>query len=161
MSLMADAFRELQRPITLAVAGIDIRYKSWSDGNTYPLDGSTIKATASSTDSSSDVVDGFNLTDKAKEFKIDVSALPVAPNQKDIIYEINADGTRRHTYMVLDDAGDRAVDFLDSYEQTYILRTKHVPDPDVVGDVVYGNDQGIAYGNDNPAGVGYGRNRQI
>ena len=161
MSLLRTAIRDVLRPVVKSTAGVSVRYFSKVDGNTYPLDGSTITATLDAAKADSETSDGIQFTEMIKDFKIDVVDLPVFPNDGDIVIVVSGLGIPDQWYQVLRDGGNRSSEPLGNFEDTWRLHTKNVPNPsqeDVQS--VYGNAGGIAYGNADPSGVGYGSSRR-
>ena len=161
MSLLRNAIRNTLRPVVKSVAGVEVRYFSKVEGQTYPLDGGTITATLDASAADAETNEGIQFTEMVKDFKIDLADLPVFPQSGDTIAVISGLGMANQVYMVLSTGGSRSTEPLGNFEDTWRLHTKNVPNPDdEVVQALYGNADGIAYGNADPSGVAYGGARR-
>ena len=161
MSLLRNAIRDTLRPVVKRTAGVSVRYFSKADGNTYPLDGSTITATLDASAADAETDDGIQFTEMVKDFKIDIADLPVFPNDGDVVIVVSGIGIPDQWYQVLRDGGSRSVEPLGNFEDTWRMHTKNIPNPSAeLVRSAYGNAGGIVYGNADPSGVGYGSSRR-
>ena len=161
MSLLRSAVRDVLRPVVKATAGVQVRYHSKTDGNTYPLDGGTITATLDRSAADAETTEGIQFTEMVKDFKIDVADLPVMPQDGDTIMVQEGLGIADQYYMVLRDGGSRSAEPLGNFEDSWRLHTKNIPNPSAeIVQVMYGAADGTAYGNADPEGTGYGSARR-
>ena len=161
MSLLRHAIRDVLRPVVKSTAGVSVRYFSKADGNTYPLDGSTITATLDAAEADSETNEGIQFTEMIKDFKIDVADLPVFPNDGDVIVVVEGLGIADQYYQVLRDGGNRSAEPLGNFEDTWRIHTKNIPNPATeVVQALYGNAAGVAHGNADPTGISYGSSRR-
>ena len=157
MSLLRLAIRDVLRPVVKNLAGVDVRYHAAMDGNVYPLDGSTIRATLDDAGAESDTADGFTFSNGFVDFKIDVTDLPVMPQALDTIEVVDGMGLATQWFQVLPTLGERAVEALGNFNDAWRIHSKNVPAPEQP-EIAYGNSAGDAYGNLD--GEGYGNARR-
>ena len=156
MSLLRNAIRDTLRPVVKATAGVSVRYHSFVTGDIY-----SVVATLDDAAGEVETTEGMTIPFHSGVFKIDRLDLPVAPDRRDRIEWIDPDDTTRvEWFMILSDGAVDAFAPNGNFRDVWRLNTKWIPNPDAELQSVYGNAGGIAYGNDDPSGVGYGSSRR-
>ena len=145
MSFMEAAIRDVMRPVTKLVAGVEVRFHQ--DGVSYPTDGTTIVATLDNVGGEIDQTENFLFSDVFRDFKIDRADLPVEPVAKSKI-EVRSGSLTGKWFQVLPTLGDKAVEPLDNFAIAWRIHTKEIAAPTVT-QPVFGTAGGTVFGNAN------------